>query len=140
MGNDVSKIKINFEDMQNIISDKNEYIIINTLERNLQNWLIINTININEEEKIINNLLYNNKNKKIVIYGKNYDDEKIIDKYQQLIKLGFSSIYIYPGGIFEWLQLQDIYGNDIFPTTTLELDILKYKPISKISTKYLTYS
>ena len=41
--------------------------------------------------------------------------------------MGFSQIYVYPGGIFEWLLLQDIYGEDSFPTTKKELDILKYK-------------
>ena len=38
----------------------------------------------------------------------------------------------YPGGVFEWLLLQDIYGNDNFPTTKKELDILKYKPKRQI--------
>ena len=31
--------------------------------------------------------------------------------------------------MFEWLLLQDIYGDDEFPTTTKELDILKYKGV-----------
>jgi hypothetical protein len=33
------------------------------------------------------------------------------------------------GGIFEWLMLQDIYGEEMFPTNKKELDILKYKPV-----------
>jgi hypothetical protein len=49
-------------------------------------------------------------------------------KYDQLVGLGFKSVYIYPGGLFEWLLLQDIYGFDEFPTTKRVLDILKYKP------------
>ena len=49
-------------------------------------------------------------------------------KYTQLVNLGFVNVYIYPGGLFEWLCLQDIYGDDEFPTTNKELDILKYKP------------
>jgi hypothetical protein len=32
--------------------------------------------------------------------------------------------------MFEWLLLQDIYGAASFPTTSKELDILKYKPPS----------
>ena len=40
--------------------------------------------------------------------------------------------------MFEWLCLQDIYSSDLFPTTKKELDILKYKPISKFNTFYLT--
>ena len=55
-------------------------------------------------------------------------------KYDQLIGLGFVNIFIYPGGLFEWLMLQDIYGNEIFPTTKKELDILKYKSKSRFTT------
>ena len=45
------------------------------------------------------------------------------------------NVYVYPGGLFEWLLLQDIYGEDNFPTTLKELDILKYKPLSVFNTK-----
>jgi hypothetical protein len=44
------------------------------------------------------------------------------------MNLGFQAVYLYVGGMFEWLCLQDIYGKDEFPTTTRQLDILKYKP------------
>ena len=64
---------------------------------------------------------------KIIIYGKNSDDQTIYNKYEQLNKLGFYNIYLYSGGLFEWLLLQDIYGKDEFPTTIFELDHLKYK-------------
>ena len=47
------------------------------------------------------------------------------------------NVFIYSGGMFEWLCLQDIYGNELFPTTKKELDILKYKPISNFSKLYL---
>ena len=46
------------------------------------------------------------------------------------MSLGFYNVYLYNGGLFEWLLLQDIYGFDEFPTTKKELDILKYKPKS----------
>ena len=42
--------------------------------------------------------------------------------------IGFKNVFIYNGGLFEWLLLQDIYGEDNFPTTKHILDILKYKP------------
>jgi hypothetical protein len=48
-------------------------------------------------------------------------------KCQQLQSLGFNKIYIYSGGLFEWMLLQDIYGKDLFQTTSIEVDILKYK-------------
>ena len=67
------------------------------------------------------------KDKKIIVYGKNNNDDKLFNKYQQLIGLGFTNVHIYIGGIFEWLLLQEVYGNEQFPTTSSELDILKYK-------------
>ena len=54
-------------------------------------------------------------------------DDSIVRKYNQLTGLGLINVVVYPGGLFEWLLLQDIYGNDSFPTTKKELDILKYK-------------
>ena len=49
-----------------------------------------------------------------------------------MIELGFEEVYLYPGGLFEWLCLQDIYSDDNFKTTMKELDILKFKPISDL--------
>lgn len=70
----------------------------------------------------------NNNNHSIIIYGKNTNDMKVYEKYNQLIQLGFSNVSVYIGGLFEWMLLQDIYGDENFPTTTNELDILKFKP------------
>ena len=67
------------------------------------------------------------KNVKIIIYDKNSHETTLFKKYEQLNSLGFPNVYIYPGGLFEWLCLQDIYGYDEFPTSTKELDILKFK-------------
>ena len=44
---------------------------------------------------------------------------------------------MYTGGIFEWLLLQDIYGKDEFPTTSEELDILKYRAATVLQDKLL---
>lgn len=137
MGNHSSIQRINFEDIQEAIKNKDKYIIINTLPNILQECLIINTINYNEEERIINHMLKNNTDKHIIVYGKNANDDSIYNKYEQLLKLGFMNVFIYSGGMFEWLCLQDIYGNELFPTTKKELDILKYKPSSNFSKLYL---
>ena len=139
MGNQSSSIhQLNFEDIQEAIKNKGKYVVINTLSSNNQSCLLPNTIDLREEESIINKLLSNNKEKFIIIYGKNVNDATIYDKYEQLLKLGFLNVYIYPGGMFEWLCLQDIYSSDLFPTTKKELDILKYKPVSRFNTLYLT--
>ncbi len=138
MGNQNSIQRINFEDIQYAIKNKNKYIIINTLPSSEQDCLIPNTIDIKNEESIINNLISKNININIIIYGTNSNDITIYDKHEQLNKLGFIHIYLYPGGIFEWLCLQDIYSNEFFPTTKKELDILKYKPNSKLNQIYIT--
>jgi hypothetical protein len=122
--------KINFEDMQNATQNSN-YIIINTLKAMEQDCLIKNTLNYEVEEKTINDLLnrYDLSNTKIIIYGKNAMDDNAEKKYKQLSELGFSEIYIYSGGLFEWMLLQDIYGMNEFPTTKKVLDLLKYKSL-----------
>jgi len=136
MGNSNSARKINFEDIQHSITDNNT-IIISTLNSKSQDCLIKGTILFNNEEKIINANL-NNFNLKIIIYDKNSNEKKPYDKYKQLLSLGFRNIFVYSGGLFEWLLLQDIYGFDNFPTTTKEIDILRFKPNSFFNTPLLT--
>ena len=126
MGNTNSVKKINFEDMQDMITDKNT-VIVNTLDISKQNCLIKKTIPAGEEVEIINNLIKTNYANRVVIYGMNAADDSIVRKYNQLTGLGLINVVVYPGGLFEWLLLQDIYGIDSFPTTKKELDILKYK-------------
>jgi 23S rRNA pseudoU1915 N3-methylase RlmH len=140
MGNTSSMNKINFEDVQYSLSQKDAILIINTLSENEQECIIPNTITPEKEINIINNLLRNgNKNIKIIIYGKNCNDDKMYKKYQQLQSLGFYNIYLYVGGLFEWLMLQDIYGEKEFPTSKKELDILKFKPQKKLNVHLLEY-
>tara|TARA_R110002072_G_scaffold244302_1_gene403640 strand:+ start:10058 stop:10444 length:387 start_codon:yes stop_codon:yes gene_type:complete len=128
MGNFLSKNvnKIDPINLQSFINNKN-YILINTLSESEQDCLIKNTINASNEVEIINNYIQNNKNINIVIYGKNSHDEKIAKKYSQLKSIGFTNLYLYIGGLFEWLLLQEIYGNAEFETTSKTYDILKYK-------------
>ena len=118
---------INFEDMQCAIQNLSIYVIINTLPVNEQSCLIPGTILCDKEENLINDTISQGLSKKIIIYGKNDADETVDKKYQQLRGLGFSDIYIYRGGLFEWLLLQDIYGDAEFPTTSKILDLLKYR-------------
>ena len=66
------------------------------------------------------------------------NDEKMYKKYEQLVALGFTNVYVYVGGMFEWLLLQDIYGSELFPTTSEELDILKYKSQRIFDVKYIS--
>ena len=99
----------------------------------------MNTTLATDEEVLINRYLKENKNIRIIIYGKNSNDETVQKKYQQLLSLGFYQIYIYCGGLFEWLLLQDIYGKDLFPTTKKEMDLLKFKPNQLLNIGLLEY-
>tara|TARA_Y200000002_G_C22390101_1_gene541131 strand:- start:190 stop:612 length:423 start_codon:yes stop_codon:yes gene_type:complete len=124
--------KVNFENIQEYIKTNNSNIILlNTITKDKQKYNILNTIEIENEETIINNLIKNdNRTKIIYIYGENCNDTTIINKYIQLKKLGFNNVYVYLGGLFEWLLLQDIYGNESFPIVKNidNINFLIYKP------------
>ena len=140
MGGSQSIQKINFEDIQFVLKNKESFILINTLLEAEQDCLISGTISINKEIELINHCIKNGKKHiKLIIYGKNSNDEKIYEKYNQLSSLGFYNIYIYPGGLFEWLLLQDVYGSTDFPTTKKELNILKFKPNKVLNIPLLEY-
>ena len=139
MGTQQSIQKCNFEDVQNVIQKHNKHtILINTLDENEQDCLIQGTICCRDEVEIINSVLSSKQPIKIFVYGKNSNDTRVIEKYTQLRELGFVEVYIYYGGMFEWLCLQDIFGDDEFPTTKKELDILRYKPVSNCNQLLLT--
>ena len=140
MGNSQSSIqKINFEDMQSACKNPEIYLLINTLPESEQGCLVIGTVSAHQEEAIINKHLRGSKNTQIIVYGRNCNDEKVFKKYQQLLQLGFFNVFIYSGGLFEWLMLQDIYGFNEFPTTTKQLDLLKYKPRQQLNVGLLEY-
>jgi hypothetical protein len=130
MGNDSSTIQkfVSYEDVQYIIKNTTKSILINTLPHDEQECLIDNTIPVADEVTYMNELLENEQYENIYVYGKNYMDSCTNKKYEQLLTLGFKNVYIYGGGMFEWLLLQDIYGNELFPTTSRDLDIIKYRP------------
>ena len=128
MGVNYSINKVNFEYVQNYCNFRNDkLLLINTLDYSKQDCLIKNTIHASKEEDVLNVCLKKNKAIIILIYGENCSDNKVIEKYNQLYKLGFTNLYVYIGGLFEWLLLQDIYGEDEFPTTSKIHDILNYK-------------
>ena len=128
--------KFNFENIQFAVQNNDKYCLINTLPFSQQKCLIKGTLDAGLEEKTINDMLhnFNTSEKVIIVYGKNSNDESAINKLNQLSQLGVKHVFLYSGGLFEWLLLQDIYGDDNFPTTDIELDMLRYKsPMSNIS-------
>lgn len=132
MGNQVSLVpKVSYEDIQMVVY-RNQHaayssLIINTLPEKLQHCLIKTTVDFRHEEQIINECLSTNPNIMIIVYGKNSNDITILHKYEQLTKLGFVNVYIYMGGLFEWLLLHEIYGKDLFKITKYDRDHLKYR-------------
>ena len=135
MGNQVSLVpKVSYEDIQMVIY-RNSHVqhstlLINTLPSSLQHCLIKTTVDIRFEERVINALIHKNPDIMIIVYGKNSNDITILHKYDQLVKLGFTNVHIYTGGIFEWMLLHEIYGKDLFKITKYEIDILRYRPKS----------
>ena len=131
MGNTSSAQKINFEDVQ--YASKNTNVsIISTLPVSKQECLIYNTMAPTQEIETINRWMQSPQTAPlIIIYGENSCDDSVIKKYLQLIKLGFKNVAIYQGGLFEWLLLQDIYGEELFPTRGIAKDMLLYKGVSK---------
>lgn len=138
MGTSFSSIAtIGFEDVQHAIIYPEKYTIISTMPITATyTGLIRGTIPIDQEETAINRALSTGKTTTmcILIYGKNTTDESVVKRYNQLHNLGFSNLYVYLGGMFEWLALQDIYGTETFPTTnTHRIDMLAYKPVRRIA-------
>jgi len=51
----------------------------------------------------------------VIVYGRNATDKSVIEKAKQIYSLGFTSVCVYLGGMFEWCLLQDVYGEKEFP-------------------------
>lgn len=138
MGQSSSIIKkINYEDIQN--RNKN-VLLLNTLSETKQACLIKGTIHAKDEERLINDYYKQGELRKtIFLYGEHSNDQSLNNKYNQLLSLGFTNIYVYLGGMFEWLCLQDIYGEDLFPTTSEVVDLLQYKPTSNLIKLAISY-
>jgi len=130
MGAIQSVSKASYEDVLYGINHK--YIIISVISDS-DSCLIKGTLSPMKEESTINSLYqYGKLSPHIIVYGENDHDCRIYKKYKQLKEIGFINVFIYPGGMFEWLLLQDVYSIENFPTTKTELDLLKFKPVPNI--------
>ncbi len=137
MGNSETS-QINYEVIQDYLKNKHQIndntILINTLSPNNQDCVIYSTTDPDKEEQIINELLEKRSPvTRIILYGKNCRDATVAKKIEQFKLLGLLSrgvrIQVYSGGLFEWLLLQEIYSEELFPTTGTNktVDLLKYK-------------
>jgi len=123
---------IGFEDVKIAIQPHNnkKYLLINTLSETEQTCLIQYTVNANNEEMVMNEWMVKDDAITIIVYGRNAVDKSAEKKCEQLKKLGFDDVHVYTGGLFEWLLLQNVYGEQEFPTTKVCKDILLYRPLA----------
>ena len=129
MGNASIK-RVNFEDVQ-----MRGALLISVLPNDDQSVLIDGTVRSGEEVAAVEDAI--KRKIPIIVYGRHANDEAAQAKYAQLCTLG-STAYLYGGGLFEWLLMQEVYGTDLFPTSGSTLDHLKYKAPSLFSKRYLT--
>jgi len=125
MGN-ASPQRVSFEDVQ-----QGSALLINVLANTEQSVLIAGTVKSTEEVAAVEDAL--KRKFPIIVYGKNANDEAAMAKCAQLQSLG-SRPYLYSGGLFEWLLLQDIYGAELFPTDGTTVDLLKFRPSKLMKT------
>ena len=113
MGVSASTSFVNYESVK-----QSNIVLIHIMEES-QRLLIAGSLNAQMETERVNDLMSNHEYEtKIIVYGKNnHDYDSLLSKQKQLKSLGFKNVYIYLGGMFEWLLLQDVYGVKEFPTT-----------------------
>lgn len=124
MGNTISSVPVleraTFDDLTNA-----SYLIINVLNDTEQDVLIQGTVPCTEEVVQVEKAIQ--EKRVIIIYGRNNHDDKVWIKYTQLKKLG-GKPKVYVGGLFEWILLQELYGNERFPLTSYKFDPYQYSP------------
>ena len=124
MGNTISSVPVleraTFDDLTNA-----SYLIINVLNDTEQDVLIQGTVPCTEEVVQVEKAIQ--EKRVIIIYGRNNHDDKVWIKHAQLKKLG-GKAKVYVGGLFEWILLQELYGNERFPLTSYKFDPYQYSP------------
>lgn len=120
---------LNFDDMK--LAVDRGYIICHIMDETDETILIKNTLSVKDEIKKINDLIKQSKfDETIVLYGRNYTDlEKIVQRFQHLISFGFTRVFIYVGGLYEWVLMQNLYGDKLFPTNN-SIDLTNIKSIT----------
>ena len=129
--------RASFEDILflfKVEENENKTLLINTLPISEQSILIPKTFDATIEEHTINEIVERQHQHQwtIFIYGRNSTDHTIEKRYKQIYALGFSysNIWIYYGGLFEYVMLQELYGKECFPLIgkITENDFFRLKP------------
>lgn len=127
MGNSFGSTPPNCVDFEYVLKKYATTTLITTIPCSHGKHRIRHTLDPMEEVDVINNYISSSENTEIIVYGKNCADASVFKKYEQLSSLGFTNLKLYCGGLFEWILLQDVYGDDEFQTNFVVDDILKYK-------------
>ena len=136
MGGGMSTMLYGFETVKDLVCESerrdSKRILISTMETD--KCVIAGTISITKEVEFVNKILSAKSQTQytVVVYGRNCLDKSVVKKCRQLSALGFT-VGCYPGGMFEWLLLKDVYGDDNFRTLGEVCDILEYKPFETVS-------
>ena len=124
--------RIGFQDVQYALQPMNRmgFVLVHTLPPAQQSCLIQGTLRAEQEEAQLNQMLKNgaHRHTHILVYGKHACDETAVNRVTHLRSLGFTEVYHYVGGLFEWLVLQDTFGDNQFPTSGKESDLLRFMP------------
>lgn len=100
-------------------------VLISVFDEDDQNLLIVGTVSCAKEVEAVERAIAAKTS--ILVYGRNWHDERVYAKYAQIKKLG-GLVKVYLGGLFEWILLNEIYGNDRFPLTAKVVDLYQYRP------------
>jgi hypothetical protein len=97
-------------------------ILINTFTpvQQQQHGLIRGTTLADKEEQMVQSALERDLSITILVYGHNALDPLPYRQADKLRNLGFANVYVYVGGMFEWLLLCDLYGPDQYPLMTVQ--------------------
>ena len=127
MGNIKSTCLVSYEKVQQARLTRS--ILIHTMAET-EKTLIQGSLTAEMELRSINELMSKNEfDTSIIVYGRNdHDYDSLMTKQKQLKSLGFRNVFIYLGGMFEWLLLQDVFGANLFPTTVAKVDLLRFAP------------
>jgi hypothetical protein len=130
---------LSFEDVLLFLEKPQRMYLLNTLPLSDQACLIQGTIEGQNEEEIVNAMLTGtepqNTDRYLIVYGRHGLDPSPERKCRKLRSLGLSRLGIYKGGLFEWLLLQEVFGETMFPSSSRCTDLLKYRPDPQGSTK-----
>ena len=114
MGASISFNVVNHQGVLDALKEGN--ILITVISNHTDATLIKGTLGEAEELRHVNEIIRKkNLDERIFVYGENCSDSRVYSKARQLKKLGLKEVFVYTGGIFEWMLLGEVFGQDQFP-------------------------